>query len=149
MKFDPKKLNTLVVRMHGRPIGVINRLAGDRHLFAFDQDYLDDPGRPTLSLSFKGAMGGLVTATRPTGPRLPPFFSTCCPKAICGTIWQSARASNPSASFFFSLSLAPIFRAAWSSRLVTMAVMLTLMPMTIRMTRVMMPRCAFHWPACN
>ena len=45
MKFDPKKLNALSVELYGRRIGVINRLAGDRHLFAFEQDYLDDPGR--------------------------------------------------------------------------------------------------------
>src|SRR5437879_6714309 len=80
MKFDPKKLNALAVQMHGRQIGVINRLAGDRHLFAFEQDYIDDPDRPTLSLSFKGQTGGLVSATRPTGLRLPPFFSNLLPE---------------------------------------------------------------------
>jgi len=80
MKSDPKKLDTLAVEMHGRQIGVINRLAGDRHLFAFEQDYIDDPDRPTLSLSFKGETGGLVTATRPTGRRLPPFFSNLLPE---------------------------------------------------------------------
>ena len=91
MNFDPKKLNTLAVELHGRRIGVINRLAGDRQLFAFEQDYIDDTGRPTLSLSFKGETGGLVTATRPTGPAFRPFSRTSCPKAICGTIWQRAR----------------------------------------------------------
>ena len=33
MKFDPKKLNALSVRLHGRQIGVINRMAGDRQIF--------------------------------------------------------------------------------------------------------------------
>jgi serine/threonine-protein kinase HipA len=60
MKSDPKKLNALAVQMYGRPVGIINRLAGDRHLFAFEQDYIDDPDRPTLSLSFKGESGGVV-----------------------------------------------------------------------------------------
>src|SRR2546430_11558078 len=41
-KFDTKKLNALAVRLHGRPIGVINRLAGERQIFAFEQDYIDD-----------------------------------------------------------------------------------------------------------
>ena len=54
MKFDSKKLNALAVRLHGRRIGVINRLAGDRQIFAFEQGYIDDPQRSTLSLSFKG-----------------------------------------------------------------------------------------------
>ena len=43
MKFDTKTLNALAVRLHGRQIGVINRLAGERQIFAFAQDYIDDP----------------------------------------------------------------------------------------------------------
>ena len=80
MKFDPKKLNALSVRLHGRQIGVITRLAGDRQLFAFEQDYIDDPQRPTLSLSFKGRTGGLVTTLRPVSRRVPPFFSNLLPE---------------------------------------------------------------------
>ena len=80
MKFDPKKLNALSVRLHGKHIGVITRLAGDRQLFAFEQDYIDDEKRPTLSLSFKGSTGGLVTPARPTGRRVPPFFSNLLPE---------------------------------------------------------------------
>ena len=80
MKFDPKKLNALSVRLHGRQIGVITRLAGDRQLFAFEQDYIDDPQRPTLSLSFKGRTGGLVTTLRPVTRRVPPFFSNLLPE---------------------------------------------------------------------
>jgi serine/threonine-protein kinase HipA len=80
MKFDPKKLNALSVRLHGKHIGVITRLAGDRQLFAYEQDYVDDEKRPALSLSFKGSTGGLVTQTRPTGRRVPPFFSNLLPE---------------------------------------------------------------------
>ena len=80
MKFDPKKLNALSLRLHGKHIGVITRLAGDRQLFGFEQDYVDDEKRPTLSLSFKGSTGGLVTQTRPTGRRVPPFFSNLLPE---------------------------------------------------------------------
>ena len=80
MKFDPKKLTALSVRLHGRQIGVITRLAGDRQLFAFEQDYIDDPQRPTLSLSFKGRTGGLVTILHPVSRRVPPFFSNLLPE---------------------------------------------------------------------
>jgi serine/threonine-protein kinase HipA len=80
MKFDPKKLNALSVRLYGKHIGVITRLAGDRQLFAFEQDYVDDEKRPILSLSFKGSTGGLVTPTRPTGRRVPSFFSNLLPE---------------------------------------------------------------------
>src|SRR5207237_59509 len=80
MKFDPKKLNALSVRLHGEQIGVITRLAGDRQLFAFEQDYIDNAQRPTLSLSFKGSTGGLVTSVRPVPRRVPPFFSNLLPE---------------------------------------------------------------------
>jgi serine/threonine-protein kinase HipA len=79
MKLDPK-LNTLAVNLYGRRIGVITRLAADQHLFAFEQEYVDDPNRATLSLSFKGRGGGLVTAVRPVGRRVPPFFSNLLPE---------------------------------------------------------------------
>jgi serine/threonine-protein kinase HipA len=75
MKSDPQKINALAIRLQGRRIGVINRLAGDRHLFSFEQAYIDDPQRPTFSLSFKGQAGGLVTSARTVNLRLPPFFS--------------------------------------------------------------------------
>ena len=79
MKFDTK-LNALGIHLHGRRVGIINRLTGDRHIFSFEQDYIDDPNRATLSLSFKGRSGGLVTAIRPVGRRLPPFFSNLLPE---------------------------------------------------------------------
>ncbi len=104
MNFDPKKLNTLAVEMHDRRIGVINRLAGDRHLFAFEQDYIDDPDRPTLSLSFKGETGGVVTATRPTGRRLPPFFSNLLPEGHLRD-YLAKRAGVKSEHEFFLLAV--------------------------------------------
>ena len=75
-----RQLDALAVRLHGQRIGVINRLAGDRYLFSFDQAYVDDANRPTLSLSFKGTSGGLITGVRPYNVRLPPFFSNLLPE---------------------------------------------------------------------
>lgn len=100
MKFDPQKLNALAVHLHGRAIGVLNRLAGDRHLFAFEQDYIDDPERPTLSLSFKGRTGGLVTALRPVGRRVPPFFSNLLPEGHLRTYLAQRAEVKPEREFF-------------------------------------------------
>jgi serine/threonine-protein kinase HipA len=100
MKFDPKKLNALSVRLHGRQIGVINRLAGDRQIFAFEQDYIDDPQRPTLSLSFKGRTGGLVTALSPVGRRVPPFFSNLLPEGHLREYLAKLADVNPEREFF-------------------------------------------------
>lgn len=104
MKFDPK-LNTLAVNLHGRRIGLITRLAGDQHLFAFEQDYVDDRNRPTLSLSFKGQNGGLVTAVRPVSRRVPPFFSNLLPEGhLRGYLAQQAGV-NREREFFLLASL--------------------------------------------
>ena len=104
MKFDPKMLNALSVRLYGKHIGVITRLAGDRQLFAFEQDYLDDEKRPTLSLSFKGSTGELVTQTRPTGRRVPPFFSNLLPEGHLRN-YLAKRADVNSEREFFLLAV--------------------------------------------
>jgi serine/threonine-protein kinase HipA len=99
MKPDPK-LTALAVHLHGRQIGIINRLAGDRHLFSFEQDYVDDPKRHTLSLSFKGQSGGLVTAVRPISRRVPPFFSNLLPEGHLRTYLAEQAGVNPDREFF-------------------------------------------------
>jgi serine/threonine-protein kinase HipA len=100
MKFDWKRLNALAVRLHGQPIGVITRLAGDRHLFAFEQDYIDDPQRSTLSLSFKGSAGGLVITVRPVPRRVPPFFSNLLPEGHLRDYLAKRADVDPEREFF-------------------------------------------------
>jgi serine/threonine-protein kinase HipA len=100
MKFDPKKLKALSVQLYGRQIGVITRLAGDRQLFAFEQDYIDDEKRPTLSLSFKGSTGGLVTNFRPVGRRVPVFFSNLLPEGHLREYLAKRADVNPEREFF-------------------------------------------------
>jgi serine/threonine-protein kinase HipA len=80
MKSEYANLNALAVRLYGRQIGIITKLVGERQLFSFEQDYIDDPERPTLSLSFKSTTGGVVTSTRPVSARVPPFFSNLLPE---------------------------------------------------------------------
>jgi serine/threonine-protein kinase HipA len=100
MGFDPKKLNALSVRLYDKQIGVITRLAGDRQLFAFEQDYIDDPQRATLSLSFKGSTGGLVTNFRPVGRRVPVFFSNLLPEGHLRDYLSKRAEVNPEREFF-------------------------------------------------
>jgi serine/threonine-protein kinase HipA len=100
MKFDTKKLKALAVRLHDRQIGIINRLAGERQIFAFEQEYIDDPNRPTLSLSFKSSTGGLVTALRPVPRRVPPFFSNLLPEGHLRTYLAKLAEVKPEREFF-------------------------------------------------
>jgi serine/threonine-protein kinase HipA len=105
MKSDPQKINALAVRLQDRRIGVINRLAGDRHLFSFEQEYIDDPQRPTLSLSFKSQTGGLVTSVRAVNLRLPPFFSNLLPEGHLRTYLAQRAGVKPEREFFLLAAL--------------------------------------------
>jgi len=59
-------VSVLNVLLYGEPIGTLTRVAGDRILFAFNETYIADVERPTLSLAFKDAQGALITDFRPT-----------------------------------------------------------------------------------
>ena len=91
--------SALAVYLHGRRIGVITRLAGDRHIFAFEEDHVDDPGRPTLSLAFKSASGGLVTDVRGYRVRVPPFFSNLLPEGHLRTYLAARIGVKPEREF--------------------------------------------------
>ncbi len=73
-------VSVLNVHLHGRPIATLTHVQGNRNLFAFNQAYIDDPNRSTLSLSFKDQFGGLVTDFKPVGQVVPPFFSNLLPE---------------------------------------------------------------------
>ncbi|RJQ64818.1 MAG: type II toxin-antitoxin system HipA family toxin [Desulfobacteraceae bacterium] len=70
----------LRVLLHQRPIGTLTLLAGDQTVFAFDESYIKDKLRPTLSLSFKAPMGELITDIKPTRARVPHFFANLLPE---------------------------------------------------------------------
>ncbi len=103
MSLDPKSLSALAVRLHGRRIGAINRIAGDSYIFAFEDDYREDPERPTLSLSFKGPRGTIVAPARAYPTRLPPFFSNLLPEGPLRT-YLAAQAGVKSEREFFLLA---------------------------------------------
>ncbi|HYI69986.1 MAG TPA: HipA domain-containing protein [Skermanella sp.] len=70
----------LHIHLSGRRIGSLTLIQGDRSILTFDQDYIDDPDRPTLSLSFKDSLGGLLTDFRPMRMQVEPFFSNLLPE---------------------------------------------------------------------
>jgi serine/threonine-protein kinase HipA len=100
MNPELQPIRSLAVLLHGRRIGVINRLAGDQYIFAFEQDYIDDGNRATLSLSFKSQSRGLVTAVRPVRRRLPPFFSNLLPEGHLRNYLAEKAHVKPEREFF-------------------------------------------------
>jgi serine/threonine-protein kinase HipA len=84
-------VSVLDVLLYSKPIGTLTLIQGDRTLFAFNQSYIDDPDRPTLSLSFKDQFGNLLTDIAPS--RIARRSSqTCCRRVLSVTIWQNRRA---------------------------------------------------------
>jgi serine/threonine-protein kinase HipA len=73
-------VSVLNVELYGKPIGTLTRVSGDRSLFAFNEDYINDPDRPTLGLSFKDEFGELRTDFRPVQKKIMPFFSNLLPE---------------------------------------------------------------------
>jgi len=100
MNSEYANLNALAVRLYGRQIGIITRLAGERQLFAFEQDYIDDPDRLTLSLSFKSTTGGVVTRARPVPRRVPPFFANLLPEGPLRSYLAKKAEVNSEREFF-------------------------------------------------
>lgn len=63
-----------------RPVGTLHDLGGDRSLFVFAKDYVDDPDRPVLSQCFRVGDGPGLRTARPTQTRLLPYFSNLLPE---------------------------------------------------------------------
>lgn len=97
MSNNPQVLD---VALYGRRIGTLTLLPSDQILFVFDQAYVDDLKRPTLSLSFKDVMGDLITDVRPTRTRLPTFFSNLLPEGALLEYLATKTGINPRREFF-------------------------------------------------
>jgi serine/threonine-protein kinase HipA len=100
MKYDLEKISSLAVYLEKQRIGIINRFAGDRYLFSFEEDYINDSDRPTLSLSYKGQTGELVTSQRLVSKRLPPFFSNLLPEGHLRTYLANNAGVKEEREFF-------------------------------------------------
>jgi len=93
-------VSVLAVGLYGQRIGALTLLPGDQTLFTFDQDYIDDPAGPTLSLSFKDSLGELITDIRPTRTRVPPFFANLLPEGALRDYLAKQAGVNPKREFF-------------------------------------------------
>ncbi|HEU0061941.1 MAG TPA: HipA N-terminal domain-containing protein, partial [Hyphomicrobiaceae bacterium] len=93
-------VSVLEILLYGEPIGTLTRVQGDRSIFAFNQSYVDDVNRPTLSLSFKDALGGLITELAPTQTRVPQFFANVLPEDSMREYLAKRADVNPKREFF-------------------------------------------------
>ena len=98
-------VSVLEVQLYGETLGTLTQLQGDRNLFAFTQGQVDNAARPTLGLSFKDSLGGLITEFRPTQTRLPPFFANMLPEAAMRDYLAQRAGVNPSREFLLLWAL--------------------------------------------
>ena len=105
MTYDLENLNALAVYLEKHRIGIINRLPGDKYHFSFEKDYINDPNRATLSLSFKNQAGGLIQSTKLVSKRLPSFFSNLLPEGQLRTYLAKHAGVNEEQEFFLIAAL--------------------------------------------
>jgi len=98
-------VSVLDVRLYERSVGSLTLLPGDRTVFAFNDDYVADENRPTLSLSFKDDVGGLITGLRPTQRVVPPFFSNLLPEGPLRKYLAERASVNQQREFFLLWAL--------------------------------------------
>ena len=60
-------ISQLNVLLYDKKIGSLHLLPGERILFVFEPEYIENINRPILSLSFKDTFGDLITEFRPIG----------------------------------------------------------------------------------
>lgn len=93
------EIKILEIFLGKEPIGTITNLSGDKNLFSFNQNYVNNPNRSTLSLSFKDAFGELITDFRTTQTRLPPFFANILPEGYMRDFLANHANVNPAREF--------------------------------------------------
>ena len=71
---------TLEVLLGDVLVGYLTNLANDATVFAFDETYVEDPRRPTLSQSYIDDAGALITKPVQIQRLAPPFFSNLLPE---------------------------------------------------------------------
>jgi serine/threonine-protein kinase HipA len=118
-------VSVLDVALYGERLGTLTLLPGDQTLFVFDQAYIDNPDRPTLSLSMKDSFGELITDTRPIRTRVPPFFSNLLPEGPLREYLAGKAGVNPTREFFLlwvlgrdlpgAITITPAEGEAWPS----------------------------------
>lgn len=93
-------VSVLDVLLYGEQIGTLTLVQGTRTLFAFNRAYIDNPERPTLSLSFKDQFGKLLTDIAPTTTRVPPFFANLLPEGPLREYLARLASVNEKREFF-------------------------------------------------
>ncbi len=61
-------------------VGTMARLDADRNIFTFNEAFVEDQNRPTLSLRYKDISGAIINEPRSYQTKIEPFFSNLLPE---------------------------------------------------------------------
>ena len=92
-------VSVLDVFLYDKPIGTLTRVPGDRTLFAFNDEYIEDENRPVLGLHFKDSFGSLITEFRPVQTKVMPFFSNLLPEGYLRKYLADSASVHPEREF--------------------------------------------------
>ena len=98
-------VSVLNVELYGETIGTLTRVAGDRSLFAFNEEYIENSDRPTLGLFFKDEFGELRTEFKPVQKQVMPFFSNLLPEGRLRKYLAEQAGVNAEREFFLLWAL--------------------------------------------
>lgn len=93
-------VSSLNVLLYGRKIGTLTYIGGEKTVFSFTEDYINDPDRPTLGLSFRDIHGDLITDHRSYKVKLMPFFSNLLPEGHLRKYLAEKADIHPDREFF-------------------------------------------------
>ncbi len=119
----------LNVELFGQPVGTLTRFAGERSLFVFNEVYMNDPNRPTLSVHFKDKFGELRNDFRSFHMQLMPFFSNLLPEGYLRTYLAEQAGVNDKREFFLlwalgqdlpgAITVSPLEGRSWPPKALT------------------------------
>ncbi|MBS1269785.1 MAG: Serine/threonine-protein kinase toxin HipA [Gammaproteobacteria bacterium] len=98
-------VSVLEVLLHDEPIGTLTHVGGERAIFAFNEDHINDENRSVLGLGFKDPYGELITSFRPYKMKLMPFFSNLLPEGRMRTYLAERAGVHPDREFFLTWAL--------------------------------------------
>jgi serine/threonine-protein kinase HipA len=102
MMTEPRTLN---ISLHDEKIGTLTLLPNEQTIFTFEDSYVNNPKRSTLSLSFENKQGDFEPAVKPSRIQVPPFFSNLLPEGPLRDYLADRAGVNAKREFFLLWAL--------------------------------------------
>lgn len=99
---EPRTLN---ISLHDEKIGTLTLLPNEQSIFTFEESYVNDAKRSTLSLSFENKQGDFEPAVKPSRVQIPPFFSNLLPEGLLRDYLAERAGVNAKREFFLLWAL--------------------------------------------